>query len=293
MKKIFFLNTFLLLCSGLLMNCTREVTSEVEFVPQIFITGGVNAVEKKATLRIQRSVPIDSNTPDFVTNAKVTLYTKDKNGNTSVVTNNFSESNGAYESIDIIDPIVGNQYWIEVSIPNEDSFKSIPETLKEIVPIKSIEIVNNIPRIIFDDVENERNFYYLSIVYFIDFNPIDSDEIVINDILFDGNKDTFLEPEINKAFDILLVQLTHVNANTYQYLTNVDILREFRNINIEGENPGELFSTPPVNVTGNMTNTTKSQTALGNFAAINYDTSIFTIEITANKTMVLSKKHVP
>ncbi len=265
-----------------LTGCVDEVTSEPEFDPQIFITGSLNAVEKNATLRIQRTIPVNSTTPDFINNAQITLYTKDQQENTSVVTKSFSVSDGSYQTTAVIEPIVGNQYWVEINIPNEDIFRSTPETLKKIIPINSITIVDNIPQVNFDDPEEERNFYYLSIIYLIDFNAVDADELVLNDILFNGNKNAFLKPRTNKFFKTLSVSLNHINSNTYQYLTNILTLKDQNNIISENENPGELFSTPPINVTGNMMNVTKNKAALGNFSAVNFDTMTYSSSATTN-----------
>ena len=76
---------------------------------------------------------------------------KTKMGEISLITNSFNVSNGRYQSDQMITPIIGNYYWIEVELSDGVKFTSDPELLKTPVPIENITIVDAIPRVHFKD----------------------------------------------------------------------------------------------------------------------------------------------
>lgn len=263
----------------IIFSCTEEITPPTNFTSKVFIFGNITNNTDYLRIKIGKTVPLNSTSSNPVNNATISLFTKDKNNNTSLVTDDFSVTNGTYESSQKITPTIGNYYWIEVKVDNI-TYKSSQETLRTPISITNIEVVNDQLRAVFSDPQNETNHYLASFSFYDEFDNFLSEENELsNDILFDGNVKAFIE--IFDMFDFEAdVQrravLTHLNYETYQFYLNISAQEESNEgVDDEGGDPGRLFASPPVNLTGNITNTSTNQFVLGNFGVMSISDEFF------------------
>ncbi|MDY8134033.1 hypothetical protein [Aquimarina sp. 2201CG5-10] len=270
MKSIYRL-TVLLFGIVLIVNCTKETPLRSDFEAQVFIFGYISNQVDYVTVNVQSTVPVNSTETNPVTNASISLFTKDSNDNTSLVTDDFTESNGEYQSSQMITPISGNYYWIELETTDGVSFISAQEKMNPPVLIKEITKDNGNLRVIFNDPGNQANFYRVTISSSdTNNNFITRETQLSNDILFDGNENAFIE--ISEVFENNIeATLVNLNYDSYQFFLNVAAQEEANDNDGESGDPGPLFSPPPVNLTGNITNTTINKKALGNFSVISAD----------------------
>jgi len=261
----------LLLITTLLTSCNEEITLDTTFDPQLFIFGNLTNDARKLSITIQESVPVEntSKIPKPVNNAKITLFTENSTGNEIIVTTEFVENNGEYASSQIISPIIGNLYWIQVELENKTIFKSEKEQLKPLVQINNISIVNGFVRATFNDPANDRNFYRLNL-FTSDNGDETSTYLLSNDILFDGNSDAFLEEDIGLSGNSARATLMNFNYNTFQFYLNITAQEDAQS---DDEGPFQLFAPPPVYLTGNILNTVTKKRVLGNFGVISVSES--------------------
>ena len=253
-----------------IFSCTEEITPPTNFTPKVFIFGNITNHTDYLRIKIGKTVPLNSTSSNPVNNATVSLFTKDKNNNTSLVTDDFSIISGTYESSQKITPVLDNHYWIEVKVDNV-TYKSSQELLKIPISITNVEVVNDQLRAVFSDPQGETNHYLANFSFYDEFDNFLSEENELsNDILFDGNVKAFIETFDDYGSDIQKrAILTHLNFETYQFYLNI-IAQEESNegYDDEGGDPGRLFASPPTNLTGNIINTETNQFALGNFGVI-------------------------
>lgn len=265
-----------------IFSCTEEISPSDEFEPKIFIFGEITTDQDYVSLKVGKTLPLNNSSgieplSSTVENAEIALFTRDTNDNTSLVTDDFSESlldPGEYISSQVVTPIIGNYYWIEVTIDGT-KYKSSPELLKPPITVTEIEVVGNQVRAIFNDPQNEVNHYY-AIFNFYDANDFflfDESELS-NDILFNGNENAFIETEDTAYFSgekKYGVTLAHLNFDTYQFYQNITIQNQSNegfDDDDEGGDPGRLFDSPPTSLTGNIVNTATNRLVLGNFGVI-------------------------
>jgi len=253
------------------LSCTDEIPLEADFESKTFIFGLITNENKPIIISVQESVPVNNTTPVFINNASISLYSKEKEGNPTLITNEFYVENGNYTSKKNINTIIGNYYWIEVELSNGTIFKSVEEELlKTVVPINSIVVENSMTRISFSDPDDDTNFYRL-ITLFYQNEQIEEVSIELsNDVLFNGNPNAFIET-ISLQNDRIEAVLANLNYDTYQYYLNL----QKQEMDIEGFNdqetngdPSQLFASPPVNLEGNILNTKTKRKALGNFSVV-------------------------
>jgi hypothetical protein len=213
----------------------------------MFIFGTLTDEPKNLVITIQESVPIRSvsTEPKPVKNAKITLYTKSPSGTVAVVTNDFIEQEENYISSQIIAPVIGNFYWIEVALEDETAFKSIEEKLKNPIPITEITKVNGFTRASFKDPVNEKNFYKLEVISAGNEYSF-WDTQLSNDLLFNGNDDAFIEVESFSGNNITAA-LLNFNYDTYQFYLNIAAQEDVIQGYDEEENSGDpsRFLVPP------------------------------------------------
>ncbi|MEE9361456.1 MAG: hypothetical protein V3U92_02525 [Cellulophaga sp.] len=260
----------IVLISLLLISCSTEIALKTEFVPQTFIYGNLTNEASYLVITIQESVPVEntSNLPKPVSNASVALYTKNSSGTTSLVTGSFIEDNENYISVPLIAPIIGNSYWIEVTLQDGTVFKSVEEKLKNVIPIDTVTKVDGFTRVHFNDPVEDRNFYKLDVAS--SGNGISSWIYELsNDILFNGNENAFIEVESLLGNEIEAT-LLNFNYETYQFYLNIVAQEDAQSDGEEDEggDPSQLFASPPVHLTGNILNTTTNRKALGNFGVV-------------------------
>lgn len=253
-----------------IFSCTEEITPPTNFTSKVFIFGNITNHTDYLRIKIGKTVPLNSTSSNPVNNATVSLFTKDKNNNTSLVTDDFSIISGTYESSQKITPVLDNHYWIEVKVDNV-TYKSSQELLKIPISITNVEVVNDQLRAVFSDPQGETNHYLANFSFYDKFDNFLSEENELsNDILFDGNVKAFIETFDDYGSDIQKrAILTHLSFETYQFYLNI-IAQEESNegYDDEGGDPGRLFASPPTNLTGNIINTETNQFALGNFGVI-------------------------
>jgi len=256
------------------LSCTDEIPLEADFEPKIFIFGLITNENKPITISVQESVPVNNTTPVFINNASISLYSKEKEGIPTLITNEFYVENGNYTSKKNINTIIGNYYWIEVELSNGTIFKSVEEELlKTVVPINSIIVENSMTRISFSDPGDDTNFYRLITLFYQNEQIEEVSVELSNDVLFNGNPNAFIET-ISLQNDRIEAVLANLNYDTYQYYLNL----QKQEMDIEGfddqetnGDPSQLFASPPVNLEGNILNTKTKRKSLGNFSVISID----------------------
>lgn len=264
-------------------SCTNEISVDVAHEPQTVIFGELTSINETLSISIQQTLPLNAlESFRAINNAIVSLYEKNTNGVTNLITNNFAVNEGIYTSDQEISGIVGNTYWIEVILNDGTIFKSVEEKMNSVVPISEIEIdeqFDDILNIKFSDPANIINFYKMKVRLFNQGQLVSSNTSESNDVVFDGNSeasvsiDLFMfqedeeEEESFPEYDSVEVSLGNINFSSYQFLLNQRSQIEANEDAGEssGGDPSQLFSTPPVSLLGNITNNTTNKTALGNF----------------------------
>ncbi len=255
----------------IIFSCAEEISPPTNFTSKVVIFGNITNHTDYLSIKIRKTFPLNSTPSDPVNNATISLFTKDKNKNTYLITDDFSVTDGTYESLQKITPTIGNFYWIEVKV-DDVTYQSSQELLRAPIDITNMEIVNNQLRAIFSDPLGETNHYFVNFSFYDPFDDffLGEETEVSSDVLFDGNANAFIE-----TFDYFgsniqkRATLTHLNFETFQFYLNV-IAQEESNqgYDDEGLDPGRLFASPPTNLTGNILNTTTNQFALGYFGVV-------------------------
>jgi len=260
--------------------CTKEISVDVPYQPTTIIYGNISTDNAPVVINIQQSVPLNSaSTHNPVNNAVVQLYTKDNTGITNLVTDTFSIANGVYSSMNNINTIIGNYYWIEVVLADGTIFKSKEELLKPIVHIISIESsinADDIATIKFNDPANDTNYYKFNIDLYFNGQLVSNNSSQSNDVVFNGNPEASVDIDLFKyqdedeedlfelEYNEVRVSFSNINFSSYQFYLNQSLQVEAT----EGDSsfdPSQLFASPPVNLLGNITNVSTNSIALGNF----------------------------
>ena len=277
MKRIKIIYTIIGLMLVSLQSCTEEISLQVNHEPQLIIYGTLSNETKPVSITIQQSVPVNSNsTSQPVANATVMLYTKTTGGAAQLVTSTFNYNQGKYTSAQPINTQIGNDYWIEVTLPNGTIFKSIPERLQPVVQINSIDITDEEAVIVkFSDPANSTDFYVFTSEALFNGTVVARDNSPTNDVVFDGNANAEVEvdPFYNEdeeteenptMTDEIRVTIKRINFESFQFYLNQTAQMESNESEGSGD-PSMLFATPPVNLTGNITDIQTNKRILGNF----------------------------
>ena len=258
-----------LFCSFVFFTCTEETTLNINFEPQTIIHGNLRSGSHNFGVLISKTVPVDSHQNNPVNDAAVSLFTKSPDGVVSVVLEDFTVENGYYDSIAQITPVIGHKYWIEVTLEDGTLYRSSEEKLNAIVPIESFEFVDNTIKLGILDPESESNFYLSEVTFYNNSESVFDRFTVTSDALFNGNEDAFIEIidvfDIGTPFDI---ELSSVSYNTFKFYQKLLIQIDANSIGDDSGGPDGLFATPPVNLKGNIVNTSNNKTAIGNFGVL-------------------------
>lgn len=270
-----------LVCS---YSCTKEINIDVAHTPHTVIYGQLTNKTAPVSVFIQQSVVLNSSSQfKPVNNAKITLYTRNNSGTQSMVTNKFNVDSGTYTTTQAIAPVIGNRYWIEVTLNDGTLFRSEEEILKKPVLINNVEIKNqDIANITFSDPGNETNFYQTNIELLNNGTVVSRNKAQSNDVVFNGNADASVEIDLISnqnedddmfavIYDKIRVTLGNINYSSYQFLLNLSIQQENNDSESSGD-PSQLFAAPPTSLFGNITNTATNRKALGNFTIVSVDT---------------------
>ena len=278
MKPLLYRIILISLCFIPVLSCLKETPLDAEFEPQVFIYGYLINNTNNIKITIQKTVPVNTVVLDPINDASVFLYTEDPDGTVRLVTNDFQVSEGVYLSKDRVVGLIGNKYWIVVVLTDGTTYESVHEPLKEPIQIKTISKVDGYPRVVFKDPENETNFYQVHFSFYAKGNLISEVFELSNDILFNGNENAFIETLTNGG-DVVGVSLSNLNFHTYEYYvaTHEQYESQVDFGDPETTEPFLIFSKPPMNLVGNIRNTTANETALGFFGvfSIDYREAIF------------------
>ncbi len=272
-----FNKTIVLIIFYSLISCIKETPNDSFFEPQVFISGSIRNGEQTVTVKIQESVPTSQLGSNPINNAEISIYKKENDGSSTLVTNSFSANNGTYKSTETVTANIGETYWTEIRLADGTQFKSDEETLKEEIEIIDVTSDNLKNIVVFSDPGDDINFYLIRFYIYINGTLIVTDTHLSNDILYNGNTNATFQSTENLAFNLdeVIVSISNLNYNTYQYYFNQFEQYEQQILNdSEDANPGQLFLPPPANLTGNITNVTKNKKALGFFGAYSVSTLV-------------------
>jgi len=262
MKKLYIY--ILLVCLPLFTGCVDTISPDFEFEEQVFISGLLTNEEDFVSIQIQKTVQVNDTTLNVVNDAQVSLFTRDASDRVSLVSDSFIADNGTYRTEEMITPIIGNTYWIEIMLPDQTTLKSEEELLKQPIPIIDMVKTGNTVRITFRDQIGEQNFYLSRIEVLRDEVVIVKDLAVFNDTVVTENLEEYLSLSGINDGDTVRVSAYNINFNTFQFYNNI-ILESGIDLELLS-----LFLT--TNIVGNITNTTTNKLVLGNFGIAGFST---------------------
>ena len=268
------MKTRILLCCliALIWGCVDKVAIKNEnFTQQPVILAELNS---NGYLRVQVSLTTnidEESTNTGVDDANIRLWTKNSAGEDEIVTQsfNYDDDDNAY-STSSIETEEGGIYWVELELSNGLSYVSRQEKMPTTVEVSDIAYVRNELRAIFQDEKDEPN-YYLA-----EFNIYGRDQtyfirglkVVSNDVLIDGNEKAYIGDYITISDDSFYVELNMQSLSNSSYLFYRNFLeQEDLNEGFDDEegDPGWLFSKPPLNLYGNITEKESGKKVLGQF----------------------------
>ncbi|MDB4292416.1 DUF4249 domain-containing protein [Maribacter sp.] len=261
MKKRYLYLTIALL--ALLTSCLDEIAPDLELKEQVFISGLLTSDPDFVALEIQNTVSVVDTTFSAVNDAQVSLFTRDASGSVSLVSDSFTVNNGEYQTSEIIRPTVGNTYWVEVILQDQTVLKSEEEILKTPIPIISMVKNGSTVRVTVTDQIEEENFYLVRLEVLKDGTLISDNYGIFNDTVIEENLEEFVEIDNVNDGETVRASIYNINFNTFQFYDNV--FRAQDDLGLSA-----LFS--PINLEGNVTNTTTNELALGNFGIAGFST---------------------
>lgn len=268
----------IILCLSSIFSCLDETKPDATFEPQVFIYGYLINNTDHIKITIQKTVPVQDTNLDPINDASVSLFTQNTFGTITLVTDDFIINDGVYESTEMVTGIIGNKYWIKVVLQDGTTYESVHEKLKIPVQIRNIDRIEGFSRVEFRDPENISNFYLVRYRFYNNSEVIATRFELSSDNLFDGNDNAFIETQYIGGNGIG-VSLQNLNFLTYQYyVTSFDQYENQVDFGSpETVEPFLVFSKPPMNLIGNIRNTTADETALGFFGvfSIDYREAIF------------------
>ena len=251
------------------LSCTEEIPLKDIHEPQVFLSGSISNKEKKVRVSLIKTAnlnkqPFYESIPER--NASIEFWSKDASGNKTMITDDFKSEEGHYESSENISLTEDSQYWIEIELANGDKLESSPEALLKPVRITDITFPNAKTRVHFEDPPDETNFYLINYT----FESFGGNEFeyfeVVNDQLFDGNKDAFHDLDEVLGAEVH-IELYNINYGTYSFYLNYEAQEDQKVEEGEGD-PFNIFLPPPSYMTGNVWYKGKGRMALGSFGVL-------------------------
>lgn len=271
------MKTRILLCGlfALTLGCVDKVDIKNEnFTQQPVIVGKLNS-NGSLQVRVSLTTKLDQkskNTP--VENANIRLWTKNSTGEDEIVTDNFDfdKLNNTYAPKDVIKTKEGGIYWLELLLSDGKSYVSKQEEMPTSVEVSNIVYTNNQLRAIFKDEKDKPNYYLAEFnIYETEGSNFITDlKVVSNDILFDGNEKAYIGEyttlNLRKVKYYVELNLESLSNSSYIFYRNL-IEQEGLNEGFGEEegSPQWLFSTPPLNLYGNITEKESGKKVLGQF----------------------------
>lgn len=269
------MKTRILLCCliALIWGCVDKVAIKNEkFTQQPVVVAELNS---NGYLRVQVSLTTnidEESTNTGVDDANIRLWTKNSAGEDKIITDSFDyeKVDNAYYPTSSVETKEGGIYWVELELSNGLSYVSRQEKMPTTVEVSDIAYVRNELRAIFQDEKDEPN-YYLA-----EFNIYGRDQtyfirglkVVSNDVLIDGNEKAYIGDYITISDDSFYVELNMQSLSNSSYLFYRNFLeQEDLNEGFDDEegDPGWLFSKPPLNLYGNITEKESGKRVLGQF----------------------------
>ena len=269
------MKTRILLCCliALIWGCVDKVAIKNEnFTQQPVILAELNS---NGHLRVQVSLTTNIDEESIntgVDDANIRLWTKNSDGEDEIITDSFDyeKVDNAYYPTSSVETKEGGIYWVELELSNGLSYVSRQEKMPTTVEVSDIAYVRNELRAIFQDEKDEPN-YYLA-----EFNIYGRDQtyfirglkVVSNDVLIDGNEKAYIGDYITISDDSFYVELNMQSLSNSSYLFYRNFLeQEDLNEGFDDEegDPGWLFSKPPLNLYGNITEKESGKKVLGQF----------------------------
>ncbi len=241
----------------ILTSCAEDIMPDFEFEEQVFISGLLTNDQGFVSVQIQKTVPVTDTTFSAVNDAQVSLFTRDTSDTVSLVSDSFIVDNGAYTTSEMVTPIIGNTYWIEVMLQDQTVLKSEEEILKPPIPILDIVKTDDSIRITSTGPIDEQNFYLIEIEILEDGVLISDGLVVANDRIINEQEEKFIFLDGINAGETIRININNINFTTFQFYANV--------VRNQREEPGVSSLFLPINIVGNITNTTTNRLALGNF----------------------------
>ena len=261
MKPIYIFLTIISL--SIFTSCVEEITPNFEFKEQVFISGMLISESDFVSVQVQNTVQVTDSTFNPVNNAKISLFTKNSSEISSLVTDSFTFENGNYKSLNMITPIIGDTYWLEVTLEDGTVLKSEEEILKAPIPILNMEKTDDIVQINFTDQTEDQNFYLFQIEVFNGNELISDDFYLFNDTIVTENLESNIKIDGINDGETVKFTAHNINFNTFQFYFNV--------LNVTDDFAlSSLFL--PTNIVGNVTNISTNELALGNFGVSGYST---------------------
>ncbi|TSE03819.1 DUF4249 family protein [Aquimarina algiphila] len=262
MKKLPIHIIFVFLCIA--TSCVDDIAPDFEFKEQVFVSGLLTNEEGFVSVQIQKTVAVTDTTFGAINDAQVSLFTRDASNTVSLVSDSFTVNNGEYRTSAIITPIIGNTYWIEVMLPDETVLISEEEILKSPIPIIDMVKNGNTVRVTFTSPIDEQNFYLIRSEALKNGELISDESGVFDDRAINEELEKNLDISYNISNgDALRISINNINFNTFQFYRNVL------------GNPDDLELSSlflPINIVGNITNTTNSELTFGNFGIAGFST---------------------
>ncbi|WP_299312673.1 DUF4249 family protein [uncultured Aquimarina sp.] len=255
MKKLHIYITFISLFT--FISCVEDINQEFEFEEQVFISGLLTNEVGFVSVQVQKTVPVTDTTFNAVNDAQISLFTKDASDNVSLVSDSFTINNGTYTTSEMITPIIGNTYWIKAILKDQTVLISEEETLRSPIPITDMEKTDDSIRITFSGPTDIQNFYLIHLEFLKDGSLISDELIVSNDRIINEEEEKVLFINGINEGETLRVDINNINFTTFQFYSNI--------ISNQGDEPELSSLFLPINLVGNITNTTTNELVLGNF----------------------------
>ena len=269
------MKTRILLCCliALIWGCVDKVAIKNEkFTQQPVVVAELNS---NGYLRVQVSLTTnidEESTNNGVDDANIRLWTKNSAGEDEIITDSFDyeEVDNAYYPTSSVETKEGGIYWVELELSNGLSYVSRQEKMPTTVEVSDIAYVRSELRAIFQDEKDEPNYYLAEFsVYYRDQSAfIRGLKVVSNDILFDGNEKAYIGEYTTISESSYYVELNMQSLSNSSYLFYRNFLeQEDLNEGFDDEegDPGWLFSKPPINLYGNITEKESGKKVLGQF----------------------------
>ena len=131
-----------------------------------------------------------------------------------MVSDSFIVTDGIYTTSEMITPIIGNSYWVEVVLEDQTRLISEEEILHPAIPIIDVAKNENTVQITYAEPSDEQS------LFFIEVNVSSNNEMISESLNLFDNRDVIEDTErifnINEVNtgDTVKVNIININYNT-------------------------------------------------------------------------------